>query len=162
TFPGHGFPEDFAGLVHARTEGSPLFLVDLLSYLREHGVIALAPAADASESAGQWRLACDSPLLPRELPESVRGMIERKISRLIEDDHRLLAAASVQGSEFESAVVAGALGRDAAEVEERLLTLARVHGLIRLVREHEFPDQTLSQRYRFVHVLYQHALHEGL
>src|SRR5262249_61589067 len=41
-FPEHGFPEEFAALVHARTEGSPLFMADLLRYLRdrqglEHG-----------------------------------------------------------------------------------------------------------------------------
>src|SRR5262249_59813922 len=97
-----------------------------------------------------------------ELPESVGGMIERKIGRLTEDDQRLLAAAGVQGSEFDSAVVAGALNRDAAEVEERLQALERVHGLVHLVREHEFSDRTLSQRYRFVHILYQHALHDAL
>src|SRR5205823_12964502 len=32
-FPGHAFPPELAGLVHARTEGSPLFLADLLRYL---------------------------------------------------------------------------------------------------------------------------------
>src|SRR5205823_5570010 len=68
----------------------------------------------------------------------------------------------VQGPEFDSIVVAAALGRDPAEVEERLQALERVHRLVRLVREHELPDRTLTQRYAFVHVLYQQALHAGL
>src|SRR2546425_8734245 len=38
-FPGHGFSSAFAALVHARTEGSPLFMVDLVRYLRDHGAI---------------------------------------------------------------------------------------------------------------------------
>jgi len=37
-----------------------------------------------------------------------------------------------------------------------------VHAFVRLVREHEFPDRTLTLRYRFVHVLYQNALYASL
>src|SRR5262249_601313 len=66
-FPGHAFPPDFADLVYARTEGSPLFLADLLRYLRERGVLA--------EQGGRWALARELPDLRQELPESVRSMI---------------------------------------------------------------------------------------
>src|SRR5262249_3507645 len=96
------------------------------------------------------------------LPESVRGMIQRKIDQLGEDDRRLLVAATVQGYEFDSAVVARVLERDAAEVEERLDELDRVHAFVRVVREQELPDRTLTLRYRFVHVLYQNALYASL
>ncbi len=153
-FPGHALPADFAELIHARTEGSPLFMVDLLHYLRERGVIA--------ESGGRWSLAQELPDLRQELPESARVVIQRKLDRLDDADRRLLAAASVQGHEFDSAAVAGALGLDAAEVEERLQVLDRVHGLVRQVREYEFPDGTLTLRYAFVHVLYQQALYADL
>jgi predicted ATPase len=89
-------------------------------------------------------------------------MIERKIAQLGDEDRRVLVAASVQGSEFEAAVVARALDLDAAQVEEQLEGLERVHAFIRLVGEHEFPDRTLTLRYRFVHGLYQNALHGSL
>jgi predicted ATPase len=107
-------------------------------------------------------LAQSLPDLERELPESVRSMIERKIAQLGEEDRRVLVAASVQGSEFEAAVVARALALDAADVEEELERLERVHAFVRLVGEHEFPDRTLTLRYRFVHVLYQNALYGSL
>ena len=68
----------------------------------------------------------------------------------------------MQGYEFEAAVVARALALDAAEVEEKLGRLERVHAFVRLVDEHEFPDRTLTLRYRFVHVLYQNALYASL
>ena len=153
-FPGHCFPEEFAALVHARTEGSPLFMADLLRYLRDRQVLTL--------EQGRWTLRESVPDLQRDLPESVRGMIQRKIDQLGEDDRRLLVAASVQGHEFDSAVVARVLERDAAEVEERLDELDRVHAFVRMVREHEFPDRTLTPRYRFVHALYQNALYASL
>jgi predicted ATPase len=153
-FPGHAFPADFTDLIYARTEGSPLFMADLLRYLHQRGVIAA--------SGGRWELARRVPDLGRELPESVRAVIERELERLDEADRRLLAAAAVQGAEFDSAVAAGALGRDGAEVEERLQVLDRVHGLVRRVRAAEFPDRALTVRYAFVHGLYQQALEGDL
>src|SRR5262249_42948711 len=49
-----------------------------------------------------------------------------------------------------------------AEVEERVDELDGVHAFVRVVREQEFPDRTLTLRYCFVHVLYQNALYASL
>src|SRR5262249_54238218 len=108
-FPDHDLPADFADLIYYRTEGSPLFIADLLRYLRERGFIA--------ESGGRWSLASEVPDLRHELPVTVRSVIHRKLDRLDDLDRRLLVAAAVQGHEFDSAVVAGALKREPAEVE---------------------------------------------
>jgi hypothetical protein len=70
-FAGHRFPGEFAAALHARTEGNPLFMVDLLRYLRDRGAIV--------EDQGRWALVRAVPDLERELPESVRGMIRRKV-----------------------------------------------------------------------------------
>ena len=153
-FPGHCFPADFARMIHLKTEGSPLFLVDLVRYLRDRGVIAQA-------SSG-WTLARALPEIEHDLPESMRGMIERKIAQLPEEDRRLLLAASVQGYEFDSAVVGQVLSIEADEVEERLERLERVYAFVRLVEERQFHGRTLTLRYRFVHVLYQNALYGSL
>jgi hypothetical protein len=153
-FPEHRFPEELAAVIHNKTEGSPLFMVDLLRHLRDRQVLA--------QEQGRWVLAQSLPDMQRELPESVRSMIERKIAQLDEEERRLLVAASVQGQEFDAVVVSKALGLDAAEVEEQLEGLERVHGLVRLVRELELPDRTLTLRYRFVHVFYQKALYASL
>jgi tetratricopeptide (TPR) repeat protein len=150
-FPEHAFPATFVALVHARTEGSPLFMVDLLRYLRERGVIA--------QEQGRWTLTRAVAEIEHELPQSVRSMIQRKIDQLNESDRRLLIAASVQGYEFDASVVANALKQDAADVEERLEELERVQVFVRRMSEREFPDGTLTLRYRFVHVLYQNTLY---
>jgi predicted ATPase len=152
--PGHRLPPGFADLVHARTEGNPLFVVDLLRYLQDRGVLALAH--------GCWTLVGAVPDLQRELPESVRAIIQRKVERLGEAERQLLTAASVQGQEFDAAVVTRALGREAAEVEEQLAVLERVHALVRVLRERELPDATHTLRYGFVHGLYQNALYASL
>jgi predicted ATPase len=153
-FPEHLFPAELPALIHAKTEGNPLFMADLVRYLRDREVIA--------EQQGRWVLAQSLPSIERDLPQSVRGMIERKIAQLSEEDRRLLVAASVQGYEFDSAIVAKALDLDPADVEERLETLERVYALVRFISEREFPGRVLTLRYRFVHVLYQNALYASL
>ncbi|MFL6276417.1 MAG: protein kinase domain-containing protein [Blastocatellia bacterium] len=153
-FPGHHFPAEFPKLIHAKTEGSPLFMADLVRYLRDREVIANA--------SGAWMLTQALPDIERELPESVRGMIERKIAQLGEEDRRLLSAASVQGYEFDSAVLAHVLNINADEVEERLDKLERVFAFVKLVSESEFPNRMLTLKYRFVHVLYQNTLYASL
>ncbi|MBV9125544.1 MAG: hypothetical protein JO112_19520, partial [Planctomycetes bacterium] len=155
TFPQHGFPAELGALLHGRTGGNPLFLCDLVRYLRDRGVLA--------ETQGRWVLAQAVPDLRRELPASVRSLIDQKIARLDEAGRRLLTAASVQGQEFDAAVVAQALLLlDPAGVEEQCEGLASVHGLVRQQGEQELPDGTLTLRFQFVHVLYQNALYDAL
>ena len=89
-------------------------------------------------------------------------MIQRKLERLDDYDRRLLAAASVQGHQFDSAIVAGVLNHEPAEVEEHLQALDHVHGLVRTMHEFELPDRTLSVRFAFVHILYQQTLYDSL
>ncbi|WZO98601.1 protein kinase [Isosphaeraceae bacterium EP7] len=153
-FPEHRLPADFVDLIHAKTEGNPLFLVGLVRDLRERGVIA--------QDGGRWSLVGSVTELARVLPESLTGLIRRKVDRLDEPERRLLVAASVQGAEFDAAVVARALGLDAIDVEERLEALEHAHGLVRELAEREFPDRTLTLHYGFVHVLYQNALYATL
>jgi serine/threonine protein kinase/predicted ATPase len=153
-FPHNAFPAELAHLIHAKTEGNALFMVDLVRFLRDGDVI--------SEQQGRWILAKPFPEVGRDLPASMRGMIERKIGQMSEEDRRLLMVASVQGYEFDSTVLAGAAGADCADVEDRLEKLDRVLSLVRSAGEREFPDRVPTVRYHFVHVLYQNALYGSL
>jgi hypothetical protein len=153
-FPGHGFPPDFAASIHTKTEGSPLFMADLVRYLRDTGSIV--------EENGKWIVARSMSNAPRDLPESVRGMITRKIEQVDDRDRRLLLAASIHGNEFDSLTVAEATDMDPAEVEDRLDALERVHVFVKRGEELEFPDGKLTLKYQFVHVLYQNVLYASL
>ncbi len=154
TFPDHRFPPDLARALHQRTEGNPLFLVDVARWLASQGVIAV--------ENGHWCLVRGVPDISRDMPASVRSMIERKIEQLGESERKLLAAAAVQGAEFDAAIAAAVLGADVADVEEQLMTLDRVYAFVKEVGEVRTPDHTLTIRYRFVHALYQNALLAGL
>ncbi len=153
-FPKNSFPLGFTGLVHSRTEGSPLFVEDLLRYLKGRGAIV--------EKDGVWSISESLPDVESEIPESMRSMVERKVGQLESDDRNLLAAASIQGHSFDSAIVARALGFNTADVEDRLEDLDRIYGFVRRAGEREFHGGEVSGRYRFVHVLYQNSLYASL
>jgi tetratricopeptide (TPR) repeat protein len=153
-FPDNSFSSDLSEMIYAKTEGSPLFMINLVSYLRAHQIIA--------KEASRWIITRPLSEIAGDIPESVRSMIQRKIDQLDEADLRLLVAASVQGQEFDSEVVARTLAMDPAEVEDRLDNMERVHGFAISTNEFEFPDKTLTLRYRFVHSLYQNALYGSL
>src|SRR5262249_6034552 len=127
---------------------------DVVRYLRDRKVI--------DREGGRWALVQGVPEIETDLPETVRSMIQRKVAQLGDADRRLLAAASAQGYDFDSAVVARALAIDAGDVEERLQALDQTYGFVKYRKEDELPDQTLTLRYRFVHVLYQNALYATL
>jgi tetratricopeptide (TPR) repeat protein len=154
-FPQNTFAPEFTRLVHSRTEGSPLFVEDLLRYLKSRGDIKAIPG-------GGWEIPGSLPDLEHDIPESMRSMVERKIGQLDAGDRNLLATASIQGHSFDSAIIAKALRTDLAEVEDRLENLDRIHGFVRRAGEREFPGGEVSGRYRFVHVLYQNALYSSL
>jgi predicted ATPase len=88
-FPRHRFPTEFTTLIHSRTGGNPLFVVDLLRYLKDRGVLIEDPSG--------WSMGRPVSEISVELPESVRSMIQRKIDWLAEEDRRLLSGASVSG-----------------------------------------------------------------
>jgi DNA-binding winged helix-turn-helix (wHTH) protein/predicted ATPase len=152
-FQGARLPPKLARWTHRRTDGNPLFMVNVIDYLVDRGLIAreggelrLTDEIDADGQGG--------------VPENIRQMIERQIDRLGRDEQRTLEAASVAGAEFTVAAVAAALGEDVIGVEERCEELARRHQFLRAARASELPDGTLTARYGFIHALYQNALYE--
>ena len=98
-------------MIHAKTEGSPLFVTaDLVRYLGINGTLISTDPGD------RWVVEGSLAAIGRDLPESVRGMIQRKIAQLPDDDRALLTAASVQGHEFDSTVVAQVLAMNPLHV----------------------------------------------
>ena len=153
-FAPNDFPVELAALIHAKTEGHPLFVTSLSQFLVERG--------DIAEGGGGWTLSRPLAELSLEAPENVRSMIRKKLETLCEEDRRALQYASVEGEEFLSTVLAAMLGADDLELEERLAQVERAYRLIETVGEEELPDGSLATRYRFAHALYQNVLYGDL
>lgn len=154
TFSPNDFPAELTALIHDKTEGHPLFATNLLQYLSERGDIAKVNA--------HWSLVCPLSEMDIEAPESVRGMISKKIDALEGEERRALQYASVEGTEFLSTVTARLLGVDEIDLEERLAHVGKTHRLIDTLGDEELPDGSLATRYRFAHALYQNFLYGDL
>ncbi|MGE0338046.1 MAG: AAA family ATPase, partial [Gammaproteobacteria bacterium] len=133
---------ELARMVHRRTDGHPLFMVNVADYVATQGPHAVQDAIE------------------QRIPESVRQMIELQVARLTEDDQQLLETASVAGTEFSAASLAEGLGTgDLDAVERRCATLAARAQFLQSRGAGEWPDGTLAARFGFIHALYQNVLY---
>ncbi|MHB8577565.1 MAG: AAA family ATPase, partial [Dehalococcoidia bacterium] len=90
-----------AEAVHRQTEGNPLFVQEVIRYLVEEGLL--------TREGGRWRAAGQTPLLER-IPEGLRDVIGKRLSRLSEPCNRLLAVAAVIGRDFQLATLVAVTG----------------------------------------------------
>ncbi len=133
--------DELADLVFVRSEGNPLFMIEIVRALQQDATFT--KRQDAA-------------------PESLRNMIRSRLDPLDDTERALLAAASVQGFEFDSAILSKSLAMRAEDVEEKLQHVAETYGLIRKLRDEELMDGKFTVRYSFVHSLYQIVCHETL
>ena len=140
--------------LHRRTDGNPLFMVNVIDYLLARGALVSptdALASERNQPGGAHRI----------VPESLRTMIERQLDRLSPDERRVLEAASVAGAAFSA-------GRSRRRSRRRWSPpksgSARWRAADRSCgsRRQTWPDGTQSDGYEFIHALYQHVLYERI
>ncbi len=153
-FPANRFPGALATLIHERTEGNPLFMVNAVDYL-------LAEERIAEKGEG-WELVAETEKLEVGAPDSIKQMIEKQLEHLSAEEQRTLEAASVAGAEFSTLAVAAGLEEDRAAVESRCYELARRRQLIQDCGVQELPNGEAVTRYGFIHALYQSVLYDRL
>ncbi len=147
-------PAGLARFVHQRSEGNPLFIVNVVDDLLARGAVV--------QAGDRWELVDPAALKEARIPEGVLQLIERMVDRLRPEERRLLEAGSVAGVEFTVAAVAAALGAEAIEVEDACEALSRRRQFLAGGDQAELPAGTPSACYRFIHALYQNALYGRL
>ncbi|MGH9493152.1 MAG: ATP-binding protein, partial [Terriglobales bacterium] len=156
---GEGLPlaplQKLAKLLYRRTEGNPLFLVNVVQDLVARGVLP---------HAGQWDMERGTKAIEIAVPQTLRQLIEQQLERLGAEEQAVLEVASVAGAEFSAAVLAAGIETERetqqAKVEEICARLARREQFLQARGSAEWPDRTLAGRYDFIHALYQEVLYE--
>lgn len=133
-----------ARVLHAQTQGNPFFVREVLRHLTETGAL--------QRRNGRW--ATDLPVEHLGIPEGVRDVIRRRLSRLSKRCHRLVRTAAVVGLEFDLQVLAAAVDLDAEEV----LTGLEEAIAARVVAE----SGTRALSYRFTHALMRETIYGDL
>ncbi|MFQ5594122.1 MAG: tetratricopeptide repeat protein, partial [Anaerolineae bacterium] len=149
----HALGDDFLHLIAERTDGHPLFVVELLRDLEERGW--LVHDADTG-----WRLT--QSVTFDALPPRVEGIVEERIGRLDPDAQEMLTIAAVEGDEFIAQVVAQVQRLDEREVVRRLSReLDRQHHLVTERGVERLGRQRLYL-FAFRHILFQTHLYQAL
>jgi predicted ATPase len=143
---GHASFPQLARAIHRRTEGNPLFMVNVVDYMSARGVLG---------ESGEPR-----PAVQIEVPENIQQMIEKQLDRLTPEEQRVLEVASVAGVQFSAAAVAAGTKMTTGEVETCCTRLVRRELFLRTTEVSEWPDGTVATRYHFLHALYQEVLYE--
>jgi predicted ATPase len=141
-----------AGQIHARSDGNPLFMVNIADDLVARRVLV--------ERGGCWVFGMPADTLTINVPPDVRSMIERQFDRLGPADQRVLEVASVAGTEFSAPAVAAGLELGGVDVEACCTGLTRREQFLRTSGTEEWPDGTIAARYAFLHALYREVLYE--
>jgi class 3 adenylate cyclase len=133
---------ELARAIQAETAGNPFFVGEIMRHLVETGALV--------RRDGRWT--SDLTLADVGLPEGIREVVGRRISRLDEPAQRTLSIAAVIGHEFTLPVLAEVSGVVDDELLDHL-DVARAGGLV---------DEVDLDRYRFTHALVRATLLEEL
>jgi DNA-binding CsgD family transcriptional regulator len=134
---GAGMSAGLSRALHQQTEGNPLFVQEVARHLVEEGGVR---AGDG--------------VLPA-IPEGVRDVLGKRLSRLPEECNRLLGTAAVVGREFDLGVLIAVAGMDEDAVVDALEPALRAG----VVEEREAHG---GVTYRFAHALVRQALYQEL
>jgi hypothetical protein len=143
----------FRQQLFARTEGHPLFTVELLRNLQERGDLI-------QDDRGRW---IESASLDWDtLPARVEGVMEERIGRLNANLRESLNIGSIMGYDFYAQVVARVQDlKDRELLKDLGRELDKRHNLVHEQGETRVGKQFLSI-YRFAHALFQQFLYNDL
>jgi class 3 adenylate cyclase len=134
-------PLDFARTIHQETEGNPFFVAEILRNLIETGAI--------SRVGDTW--VGDAEAIAENLPEGVKEVIGRRLSRLSEHTNAMLSVAAAMPGGFVPEVVAIVLGTG----EEEFLDLLDEALEAQVLKER----REQRGRYEFSHALIRQTLY---
>jgi len=147
-------PGSLAETIHRQTEGNPLFVQEVIRYLVEEGHLGQGgpnPRPLPLGGRGEEAIGVSAMVIP----EGLRDVIGRRLSRLSPDCNRVLAVAAVIGRDFglETLQTVAGLG------EEPIVSALEESVHVGVLEEQSRPG---SIRYRFAHAFFRQTLYEEL
>jgi serine/threonine protein kinase len=134
-------PGSLAESIHRQTEGNPLFVQEVVRYLVEEGHLGQGQRASALSSIA--------------IPEGLRDVIGRRLSRLSPECNRVLAFGAVIGREFSL----HSLRAVSPQPEDVLIAALEEATRVGVLEEEVRVAQV---RYRFSHAFFRQTLYEEL
>jgi len=135
-------PKEFCELVYEKTRGNPFFVEEVLKSLKEEEVIY--------REENKWKIKEVSKI---EFPETVKGVIKNRISRLDDECQNVLTMASFVGNDFVFEALLGVTGVE----EDKLLEIMEKMLKTGLVKERVIRGEDM---YCFADIIVRDVVHE--
>ncbi len=115
---GGSLHSELADRLAEESGGNPLFVVESLRMLSEHGSLI--------QDSGHWRLSIDEV----GIPTKIKDIILRRVGMLKPNQRRILDLASVIGEKFDVELLGAVLGQDSLDVLETLNAVGQSSSLV--------------------------------
>ena len=140
----HDAPEAFVRALHVETDGNPFFVEEVLRHLTETGVLR--------REGGRWT--SDRRIDELGIPEGIREVVGRRLSRLSEAANAALGIAAVIGRDFDAPSVEAGEGPAGEALLDALDEASRARLIVEVAGS--------PGRYSFAHALVRQTLYEEL
>jgi predicted ATPase len=140
-------PRPLAELVHHRSGGNALFVHELLRFLVSEGLV--------ERRDGALRRVGESDLTG-QMPEGLRDVVGKRLSRLSPETNQVLSLASVIGREFSLEVLRRVHARPEEDLEDALEEAVGAA----ILEERSARAATIT--YRFTHAFFQQTLYDEI
>ena len=140
-------PFQLAEQVHRQTEGHPLFVQEVMRYLVEEGIL--------NRGSSQRLQSTTSTPIAMQIPEGLRDVIGKRISRLSHECNRVLSVAAVIGRDFSFDVLSSV----GTMPEEAVLAAVEEATKVGVLQEQQGAGPA---RYRFAHAFFRQILYEEM
>jgi len=135
-------PREFCELVYEKTRGNPFFVEEVIKSLKEEEVIY--------REENKWKIKEVSKI---EFPETVKGVIKNRISRLDDECQNVLTLASFVGNDFAFEALCGVTGVE----EDKLLELMEKMLKTGLIKEKTIRGEDICS---FADIIVRDVVHE--
>jgi DNA-binding winged helix-turn-helix (wHTH) protein len=151
-FPDGAFNDNLVEKIYQVSGGVPLFFISCIEYLQSQLSLLDAPET--------WITTRESLRFANSLPETLRELMDLRLSQLPAEEQLVLEGASLVGLEFSVWLAASAVEVEESQAEDICNRLAREGVWLLPAGFDDTNPLTISARFHFVHNLLRDALYE--
>jgi hypothetical protein len=140
-----------APVIHAHTDGNPLFVVQIIDELIRRSSI--------TRTRRGWSVPSSITRRDLALSDDLREMIALDLRHLTPDERQVVETGAVAGVTFAPEIVATVIGRDPEEVAAACDRLARSRLLLDAAVHAPWPGGPIMPQHRFIHALHHDVVY---
>lgn len=151
-FPNNKFEAPFIDVLRDKTDGHPLFIVEVIKLLKDQKAII--------QENNIWKLSQN--INDIDIPTSVAGVINKRIELMENKSRHILRYAAIQGEVFTSVALSKLLDWQELPLLEELNVLVKIHKLIEELESEDLIRKKEGGGHEFIHSFVHKSFYDDL